>query len=284
MRLQSLKKKHLFFVIFLLIIIFLFYNIFHKPFPFFKVDYIYNKDSFNQNPAENLDFYSIKIKKNTNFFSLNYKDIVKFKDDDIFKKIEYATELTRSMQGQSIGNKIKIYENILSDDIFFREICSESSKIFLYIMSHLGEKVRVLWLNGHTITEVWHNNNWIFVDTSSNTYAYSTKNKQYSSFLDIIESKSSIEFKTIIQNNHRLWDYRNSPKRLHEIIDENNLVFIINNRDIFNFHTSKNKINRIFNSMLFNSNFEAKQFLHNNKTPKVGNIGLNFYKRIINSN
>ena len=145
-----------------------------------------------------------------------------------------------------------------------------------------GETARVLWLNGHTVTEVWDDNNWIFVDTSSNTLAYDKSQKKYLSFLEILNSSNLIEFKPIIENRYRLWDFRDSPARLYEIIEENNLVLVLNNKDVFNFHTHEGKINRIINSIYFNSNYTAKQFLHNHKTPKVGNIGINLYKRVLN--
>ena len=281
MKLKLNILKYLIYIFFLGVIIYFFYNIFYKPFPFFKVDYISNKAKFNQSPLENLNFYKIKLTDDKNILS-EHDDLIKYKDSDFFTKVQYATELTRKIQEKSVGNEIKIYENILSDEIYFKEICSESSKIFLFIMSLLGENVRVLWLNGHTISEVWHNNNWIFVDTSSNTYAYDNEKKRFVSFLDIFESKSSIEFQAITKKNYKLWDYRYDPSKLHEIIDQNNLVFIVSNKNIYNFHKSKEKINRVINSMSFNSKFSAKQFILDGKTTKVGNIGLNFYKRIIN--
>ncbi len=281
MKLKLNNLKFLTYIFFLVIVIFFFYNTYYKPFPFFKVEYILSKSKFNQSPLKNLDFYEIQITEYKNILSEN-DNLIKFKDSDFFKKVQYATELTRKIQEKSLGKEIKIYENILSNDILFREICSESSKIFLYIMSLLGENARVIWLNGHTISEVWHNNNWIFVDTSSNTYAYDTNKKRFVSLLDIFESRSSIEFQAITKNNYKLWDYRYDPSKLHKIIDQNNLVFIISNKNIFNFHILKEKLNRVMKSMFFNSNFLAKQFIRDDKTPKVGNVGLNFYKRITN--
>ena len=166
MKFKLNNLKFLTYIFFLGIVIYFSYNIFYKPFPFFKVNYIFNKSKFNQSPLKNLNFYEIQITEYKNILSEN-DGLIKFKDSDFFTKVQYATELTRQIQEKSLGKEIKIYKNILSNDILFKEICSESSKIFLYIMSLLGENARVIWLNGHTISEVWHNNNWIFVDTSS---------------------------------------------------------------------------------------------------------------------
>lgn len=277
----SKKKLSILFAM-ILVSGFLLNNIILKPFPFFKVNYINNKNVFNSDPINNSNFYDIEVDINLGSLSQSKLEIEKIKKASTLKKIIYATELTRKIQEKSLGNKIKVYENILSDDLTFIEICSESSKIFLYLMHILGERVRVIWLNGHTVTEVWDKNDWIFVDTSSNTLAFDKNNQEFTSFIDILISYSSIEFKPIIETKHKLWDYRDNPTKLHEIIEDNKLVVVLNNKNIFNFHTNKEKINRILNSIFPNSNYEAMQFLHNTKIPKVGNIGINIYKRILN--
>jgi hypothetical protein len=275
------KIKILIIFILLFLIGYLIHNIIFKPFPFFKVNYINKNNLFNSDPLNDLDFYDLKLEDSSNLFLPDSVKFEKVKNLGKFEKIQYATELTREIQEKSLGNQIKIYYNILSEESTFQEICSESSKIFLYLMHVLDERARILWLNGHTITEVWHENDWIFVDTSSNTLAFDKKLEKYSSFLNVLKSTNSIEFKPIIQTKHKLWDFRESPDRLYEILEENNLIVVLSNKNIFNFHTNKEKINRIFNSIFFNSNYEAKQFIHNSKTPKVGNIGIDFYKRII---
>ena len=276
------KKKLLltFALLLLLFSGFLIHNIIYKPFPFFKVNYINNKNVFNSDPLNNANFYELKINGSLGSSSQINLQIEKIKNATRLEKIIYATELTREIQEKSLGNKIKIYNNILSDDRAFQEICSESSKIFLYLMHNLGERVRVLWLNGHTITEVWDKNKWIFVDTSSNTFAFDKDNGKFLSYLNILNSSSSIEFRPIIETRHRLWDYRDSPNRLHEIIEDNNLIVVLSNKNIFDFHTIQEKINRVLSSIFFNSNYEAMQFINNSKTPKVGNIGINLFKRI----
>ena len=277
----KLSKKILFSSYILLIILIYFcFNIVYKPFPFFSVDYVNEKKEFNSDPLKDPEFYKINISKNTNLNFDSREEILKIQHSDIFTKIRLATRLTRTIQEGSFGNVIKTYDNILSKNTMFQEICSESSKIFIYIMSALGENVRVLWLNGHTINEVWHNNSWIFVDASSNTLAYNNKDKKFVSFLDILENSSSIQFKNIIEEKHKLWDYRSDPDKLHNIINNNNLIMILSNKNIFNFHTSREKLKRVFSSLKFNSNYQAKQFITSTKTSKVGNVGLNIYKRI----
>tara|TARA_B100001063_G_scaffold240348_1_gene265201 strand:+ start:735 stop:1571 length:837 start_codon:yes stop_codon:yes gene_type:complete len=271
-------KFNIRFVVIIIFSLFLINHVVIKPFPFFNVEYVKNKKKFNESPLNELDFYKIKINENSNFNSSLKKEITSKKNDDILKKISYATELTRSIQEKSTGNELKIYENLVSSDEKFNEICSESSKIFSYIMSELGEFTRILWLNGHTITEVWNGDSWIFVDTSSNVYAFDKIKENYVSFLDIIENTSLIEFKTITKKKYKLWDYRESPENLHNIINKNNLIFVISAEKIFNFHQNREKINRITDMFSLDNSNKAKQFTGFKNPYKVGNLGIRIYR------
>ena len=35
-------------------------------------------------------------------------------------------------------------------------------------MTAMNETARVIWLDGHTVSQVWNEDNWIMVDTLSN--------------------------------------------------------------------------------------------------------------------
>ena len=267
--------KYFFIIIFVL---FLINHVVIKPFPFFNVEYVKNKEIFNESPLNELNFYKIKINKNSNFDILIKKKIISKKNDDLLKKISYATELTRLLQEKSTGNELKVYENLILSDVKFNEICSESSKIFSYIMAELGEFTRILWLNGHTVTEVWDGKRWIFVDTSSNVYAFNETKETFTSFIDIVENTSLIKFKSIIEKKHKLWDYRDDPQKLHDIIDKNNLIFVISAEKVFNFHIKYEKINRIINTLSINNSNKAKQFVGFKDSFKVGNLGIRIYR------
>ena len=269
------KKRY---ILILIILFFSFNHVIIKPFPFFNVDYIADHSKFNESPLNDLDFYEIKLDQKSNFSENIQKEILDKKNEKLFKKILYATELTRSIQEKSLGNRLKIYEELLLYDDTFYEICSESSKIFSYIMAQLGEYTRIIWLNGHTVTEVWHDDKWIFTDTSSNVFAFNKNNNTFASLVEIIDPENSIEFKTISQKKYKLWDYRYDSEKLHLILEKNNLIFVISNKKVFNFHQKNEKIKRILNSLIFNNINKAKQFVGYKEAKKVGNFGINIFK------
>ena len=274
-----MKSKYIVFCFTLFFIIFLINHIFFKPFPFFKVNYYKQAELFNSNPKNDLEFYSLPISNSFGKLSIELEEQISLNENvSLIDKIELSTKITRSIQENSLGNIIKDYNQITKNDSDYLEICSEAAKIFVFLMNKLGETARVVWVNGHTITEVWSNDHWIFVDPSSNTLAKNKFTKKNISFTELITSYPDIEFRTIVYKKSHLWDYRDDAEKLDNILKNIKIIFIMNNKEIFSFHKTNEKIKRVFSSMFFNNNFKAKQFIGFNKTKKVGNLGLYMFR------
>ena len=280
MLIKIIKKNiKIFFLISIIILIYFFNLIVIKPFPFFNVDYIKDIDKFNLSP--------LKDKKKFYKFNLNKQNIpahIKEKLDlylnfNIYDKIRISTELTRELQENSIGSELKSVNNVFLKAKNFHEICSESAKIFVSVMSYLNVTARVIWTNGHTVAEVWNGEKWIMTDTLSNIYALDKKDEFYLSFSELVSLYPEVKFTKITQKNYSLYDYHKDKKVFHKVIENNNLIFVIPNREIFSFHTKKKKISRVTNLLNFNNPYIAKQYIGTNDVNKVGNVGIYIYKR-----
>ena len=70
-----------------------------------------------------------------------------------------------------------------------------------------------------------------------------------------------------------------NKKTFQKILENNHLIFLIPNKHVFSFHTNKKKVARVLNSLNLNSPFVSKQFVGLVKKQKVGNVGINIYKR-----
>ena len=263
----------------LVILIYLFNISVLRPFPFFKVDYVYSLKEFNNPPSESpKNFYKINIEKQ-NIPARLKKRLDEYMYEDLFEKIKIATEITREIQEVSIGREIKFIINILENEKKYFEICSESAKIFVSLMSYLNETARVLWTNGHTLAEVWDGSNWIMTDTLSNVYATSVKSKKFLSYSQTVKLYPNVKFKKITTKQYSLYEYNSNQETLHNIVKNNKLIFLMSNKNIFSFHTVNKKINRVLNSLNNKNNYKAKQFIHSKNSKKVGNLGINIYKR-----
>ena len=274
-----MKNRYIIFFFIFFFTIFLTNQIIFKPFPFFKVNYYKLSEEFNSNPKNDLEFYSLPAPTTFGKFPAGLEEQISlYENASLIDKIKLSTEITRSIQESSLGNIIKDYNQIMKNDLEYWEICSEAAKIFVFLMNQLNETARVIWVNGHTITEVWNNDHWIFVDPSSNTLAKDKFTKKNISLTELIMSYPDVEFKTIDYKKSELWDHRDDSEKLNEIIKNIKIIFIMNNKEIFSFHKTNEKIKRVFSSMFFNENFKAKQFIGFKKATKVGNMGLHMFK------
>ena len=70
-------------------------------------------------------------------------------------------------------------------------------------MTSMNETARVIWLDGHTVSEVWDGFNWILVDTLSNFMNYNNQSYRYLSF---VETVSSVENLNLIQITNKTYN------------------------------------------------------------------------------
>lgn len=278
---KNSKKIYLFSIIFGLIFIYLFNIIILRPFPFFKVNYINSLDNFNSSPfLEKISFYEIDLDTENISNKIRTKLDANL-NEDIFQKIKISTEITRELQSNSLGLEIKNIDNILSNEQKYLEICSESAKIFITLMSYLGEYSRILWTNGHTLAEVWDGKNWIMTDTLSNVYSLDNKNGNFLSFSETVKLFPNVNFKQISIKKYELYDYNSDREKLHNIIKNNNLIFLMSNQNVYSFDTTREKISRVINSFTLNNKFSGRQLLFKENTKKIGNVGLSILKRYL---
>ena len=276
---KNLKKIYFFSFIFGIIFVYLLNLIILRPFPFFKVNYIKSLDGFNSSPfLEKTGFYEIDL--NTDNISKKIRTKLDANlNEDIFQKIKVSTEITRELQSNSFGIEIKTLNNIFKDEEKYMEICSESAKIFVTLMSYLGVYSRILWTNGHTLAEVWDGKKWIMTDTLSNVYSLDKTKENYLSFSETVKLFPNVEFKQITSKKYELYDYNSDQEKFHNIIKNNNLIFLMSNQNIYSFDKTKEKISRVINSFTLNHKFSGRQFLISDDTKKVGNVGLSFLNR-----
>ena len=185
------------------------------------------------------------------------------------------------MQESSLGTEIKSLDNILDYNGSFKEICSESSKIFVFLMTAMNETARVIWLDGHTVSEVWNEDNWIMVDTLSNFMNYNKKSNRYLLFAETIIGMNDLNLKLITNKTYNLYDYFNTNAaeqiKVIKIYNSPKFAFYMNNSYLYDFHYKQEKIKRIFNSMFPQNKVMGYQLVLNNKNYRIGNAFKNIF-------
>ncbi|RLA74071.1 MAG: hypothetical protein DRG11_06230 [Epsilonproteobacteria bacterium] len=275
-------KKIILLVVILGIISLVYENIINRHFPFISMDYqTYNQ--FNSQPK----FSSIDISLDiNNKISKKIRNSIK-----IFKKTEFGdleddikavTIVTRNIMHKSEGNIIRKISDVLSEDKKYKNICSESSKIFVTLMQSIGYPARVIWMEGHTVSEIYtKKDGWILVDAYWNLI-FKDKKGKYQSLLAINRNFNNIKPFNIINKKYKNnLDYLENGYIFKErnIYNDQNLFVVIEGKSLDNFHEKTRNINNILNAVFLNNQFtNGIQFIKED-SKKVGNVGISFTKR-----
>jgi len=150
-------------------------------------------------------------------------------------------------------------------------------------MQLLNIPTRVIWMNGHTVNEVWNGKKWILIDSFGNVRAKGSDNEDLG-IHEVIKNYSSARFVKVLENDNNLPEqyldngYFASERNKYK---NQNLLLTISGQDLFTFHIRTRKINNIFSS-IFNYNDtsvgNAKQLIFKNYY--VGNFRIGLLKRL----
>ena len=253
-----------------------------KPFPFIEISYISDESKFNATP-ESLDVnisipYVSKLKKNVSFL---YSDINLTMQDgkkDI-NTIRKGVKLTRYIINKTNSSK-DIRDN--PEEVFdlenkYLHICSESSKIFVTIMQALGYHARVIWMDGHTTSEVFIGNKWILVDSYFNLM-FKNKKGEYISLLESVKNfKENIPVRIIkpIYSNNLDFSINNDTINVY---NNQKLFVVLDGKHLFNFHKNTKDILKII-KFIMGDNLIGRgiQFIGFGSS-RVGNVGIFYIK------
>ena len=148
-------------------------------------------------------------------------------------------------------------------------------------MASMNETARVIWLDGHTVSEVWDGFNWILVDTLSNFMNYNNQSYRYFSFVETVSSVENLNLIQITNKTYNLYDYFKVNKaeqlKIINIYKSPKFAFYMNNSYLYNFHNKKEKIKRIYNSIFSQNKIMGHQFILTKNNYLVGNIYENIF-------
>jgi len=260
----------------------LYENVLNRPFPFISMKYCaydeFNAPPSNSNISTTIEFNQTKIRELKLFVS-QFKKLKIFNLED---DIKAATLATREFMHISMGTDIRQMSDIISKDKKYLQLCSESSKIFISFMQSMNYSARVIWMNGHTISEVYSKENgWIVVDTYGNIM-FKDKKGKYQGILDITKKFNQLNVLEIVDAK-----YENNPNYLDEglsnkefdVYKKQNLFVIIEGKYLMDFHLNTRRVEKVLDFMLFNHPFATGVQYLKEDSKKVGNVGVSFYKR-----
>jgi len=254
---SKFKKRYLLLLVVLLLPISIYtcVKVIHLPFPFIEMSYL-SKD----------EFYKTPVFKNENTQTF----------DSLYLEIKNSVKLTRDIVFVGKGNQVRDKTNILEVDNKFTKICSEASKILHHVLKSKDIISRVVWMNGHTVTEVFTpSTDWFLVDSygdivikNCNGKFLNLKEIKYTDCLDVIDLTNDSNSRV----NYKHTDYINSPNNAFKKQD---LYVVINDDYLYDYHYKTKKLKNIIPFVFTSKNNigEGIQLVKEN-TKRSGNFGI----------
>lgn len=233
--------------------IYSYYRVIYLPFPFIEIKYV-NETLFYSKP-------------------LNYQNDKPL--DNLIFEIKNEVRATRDIIYSGEGDVIRTKKNIFQKDKKFMNICSENSKVFYQKLKSKNIPARVVWMNGHTVTEVYHpETNWFIVDSYGDIMVKNCKG-DYLSIIEIKKEKCldiiDISPDTGPGVNYKSDNYLDSDSN---VFKSNELYVVIEDEYLFQFHINSKNIIKIIKFILRKNEIGKGKQLIEDGYNKVGNFGL----------
>jgi len=269
---KHIKKQ--IFAIFIVIFSFSYYEVIYKPFPFINIEYT--------NSIEKINDFSFDDFENYEFRNINLSTVESLSD---FQKIIWAVEKARHLQSTSKGNLLRNNINIFNENTKFMNICSENSKILSSLLYELNFQNRIVWMDGHTVVEVYLDQDWVLIDSYGNAIAKNEFGK-LASLEDVINNYDDMTFHKITDltfDNLPEYTENNYLNILPNVYSDQNLYVVLDINSVHNLHLKNRDLQNIINSVLGNYSKgvgNGIQLIINDETKLVGNFGIMIYKKL----
>jgi len=243
-------------------------------FPFITMSYKYNVDDFNSNELNSdlpLDKeFKEKVSEELNPILKNQKDV--------FFVSSVLAEYVRSHLFHK-SNVIHDVNNILESPEEYPAICSGYSGFLAALAQSLGYKARVVWLNGHTVSEIYFPDyGWVLVDTSGNLI-FQDKNGKYLSLLDVVENFDEVNPLRLASQTNNDHDGLSSGGYFN--YKDNDIIVVIEGPRIFDFDIRTKSPKVLINYILGRQDVaRGVQYIGGGRE-KLGNLRISLISLVI---
>jgi len=227
-------------------------------FPFISLKYVDSEAEFND--ISNLE-YKIELPEEFKKFA-NSKNSLSG-DTDPLTIIKKLTRTVRDIMTPRL-NDFESYNNFLNQDNICG-ICSGYSQLLSGMAYAAGYKARVIWLEHHTISEIYFpGKGWIMADTNGNT-VFRDKNGNLCSYIYMYKNGIlNVMPERIIETVSDDPDYI-TMNAIKDYFNTSNIV-VIEPRRHLDFSVRSRQLKNIFNYIFFNKKIAGGlQFIDSNK-------------------
>ena len=235
-------------------------------FPFIALFYKETAGSFNYN---NLDLEMPISREFKQKVSDDLGLVLENKKDDIFFVSSILAEYVRSHLFHK-SNIIDNVDKILESQEEYPAICSGYAQFLASIAQALGYQARVIWLDGHTVSEIYFSDyGWVLIDTSGNLI-FQDKDGNYVSLLYVVEHFEDVTPKRIAVRTE------NDPDALSSgnpaVFNKNKIIVVIEGPRLFDFFVRTKSPSVLINYILGREDVAKGIQYTANGREKLGNL------------
>lgn len=271
-----------------LFIVYAYVNVIVRPFPFLNVIYTRDVTAFNAPPASHAVNMKMSFQK-SDFSGLAPDRLKSLQGQDLLSAIRAATRETRHLQSLRPGEKIRNAHDIFSSEQGYQSSCSESAKIFTTLMQVIGVPSRVIWMQGHTTSEVWDGDSWIVVDAHGNMMAQDRRGS-YAGLIEVAGDFDAMQLERIVPETASgpsiLPNFLTAQGQIKAGVKEafaQNLFVVMDVQDMLSYHENTRDVSKILHAGLVPGSVAVGRGMQLLKpeSKKAGNFGINLYKRFL---
>lgn len=266
-------------------------NTVNKPFSFVHITYLEKEENFNAPPkllnAEHGLNVTLPLAEKT------YDDMRQLLEQHSRPKAERTgfennmatiTRTVRHLIANNTGGDLRSEdEDFLSTDPRFKHICSEAAKLTVAYAQALGYNGRVIWMDGHTVSEIYNpDQGWVLVDSYGNVMFYDDEGP--AALLDIVSHYEQYEPKTIVTPRYpQNTDYLSSGYLDQEshVFNDQWLFVTLDGEDTLSIHQTSRDLAAITQSVFEVAPQAVGMQFVGFGDEKVGNVGLGLHRRLL---
>ena len=257
-----------------------------KPFPFLDVKYVERRD------FESLNMGVDDVRYSSSISALDEREMKRVRRTlnlgeglasmEPFEVARLFVATVRDIMADASGNDIRALDEIVEIDGRFLNICSEYSRMLSVVAQAYGFDARVVWMNGHTSSEIhFPSIGWAHVDAMGNI-AFKDRDGEMLSLMEYrtLEGEASAVRIDETERGGAVPEYHPLSDKLRAIYADNDLYMVLSGDSLFSYHEAhRNPLSVILSALNVQPLGYGVQYVDETvDMPKVGNWGLDFYR------
>ncbi|MBR9693051.1 transglutaminase domain-containing protein [Candidatus Woesearchaeota archaeon] len=257
---NALKKCKYLLIILIIINIIGVAFVLSKPFPFISMDYA-TTDFDERNVNSNVEL--------TDKFQEVVKNAIAISDkENISEVTRKIAEFVRTELYHDSALNLDI-RGVVFEIAEIPQLCSGYSRLVVSVANTLGYDARVVWMKGHTISEIYFpEKGWVLVDTNGNL-VFKNEEDEYLSLTQVTDDFSNAVPTRLSEPTDNDPDYLGNKET--RVYDNNPIVVVIDGENLFDFGYRTRNLMTVTNYVLFgNPVARGVQYISNDRT-RLGN-------------